>query len=498
LESRDWNSIGDGLITRDTDTGLDWLDVSYTDNRSYNDVFSAINTPGNELYGWRYATLEEVEALWINAGIDTSENDWTSINYQPATDLINLLGTTNIPVSELECTGIVATIIPNSSANYTPRLLTDDSILQGRAALIGFGAFPDQPTSWIGSYLVRSSVSDVDTDNDGVPDQFDNCPTVSNADQTDANGDGYGDACVSTGSTIPPGTTIGDSPVVGDGTTINVGTVIGDDTVIGDGVTVDQNVQAGDNFEVGNNTAISQDSSFCDHVTLGDDVIINREVVFGSFVTVGNATVIGKESIIGNSDCATPSNITIGQGVVIGQRVTVEACAVISDFTEIPARTTIPGTCIDVGPDCENPGPGADMHNCDLTGMDCPGPTCLIGSNLSGANLTGVDLSGVNMHDSTLTGIKLQGANLSYAFLTWSDLSGANLTGANLYETDLRATNLSGANLTGANLSFAYLYLADCSGADFTSVTWNFTICPDFTISDDNGGTCEGHLTPAP
>ena len=35
----------------------------------------------------------------------------------------------------------------------------------------------------------------MDTDNDGVSDNFDNCPSISNADQSDSNGDGLGDVC---------------------------------------------------------------------------------------------------------------------------------------------------------------------------------------------------------------------------------------------------------------------------------------------------------------
>nr|NIQ10263.1 pentapeptide repeat-containing protein [Gammaproteobacteria bacterium]NIS51886.1 pentapeptide repeat-containing protein [Phycisphaerae bacterium]NIU10004.1 pentapeptide repeat-containing protein [Phycisphaerae bacterium]NIU57739.1 hypothetical protein [Phycisphaerae bacterium] len=80
------------------------------------------------------------------------------------------------------------------------------------------------------------------------------------------------------------------------------------------------------------------------------------------------------------------------------------------------------GTCEghEIGFDCyiDNPHAGADMHNC---------------------NLPGVDLSGFN-------------------------LSGANLSGA----------NLSGANLTGANLTDA-----DLTGADLTGVIWSNTTCPD-------------------
>ena len=58
-------------------------------------------------------------------------------------------------------------------------------------------------------------------------------------------------------------------------------------------------------------------------------------------------------------------------------------------------------------------------------------------------------------------------------------LVGANLKGANLSGANLSGANLSGANLTGANLS---------------DVTWGNTTCPDGTNSDNDGGTCLGHL----
>jgi hypothetical protein len=39
------------------------------------------------------------------------------------------------------------------------------------------------------------SVSNIDSDSDGVPDESDNCPQVANPGQADLNGDGWGDAC---------------------------------------------------------------------------------------------------------------------------------------------------------------------------------------------------------------------------------------------------------------------------------------------------------------
>ena len=47
-----------------------------------------------------------------------------------------------------------------------------------------------RPTSF-----ADSSSASIDTDNDGIPDSIDNCPQVANSDQTDLNGDGFGDRC---------------------------------------------------------------------------------------------------------------------------------------------------------------------------------------------------------------------------------------------------------------------------------------------------------------
>lgn len=67
-------------ITRDTDTGLDWLDVTLSQNYSYDYVASQFGV-GGEFEGFRYATLAEVYTFWTNGGI-TNHVDNTFL-YQP-------------------------------------------------------------------------------------------------------------------------------------------------------------------------------------------------------------------------------------------------------------------------------------------------------------------------------------------------------------------------------------------------------------------------------
>ena len=59
---------------------------------------------------------------------------------------------------------------------------------------------------------------------------------------------------------------------------------------------------------------------------------------------------------------------------------------------------------------------------------------------------------------------------------------------------DLRLANMEGTDLTDADLTNAELTDSSGQDADLTNVTWNNTICPDGTNSDDNGNTCENNL----
>jgi uncharacterized protein YjbI with pentapeptide repeats len=98
---------------------------------------------------------------------------------------------------------------------------------------------------------------------------------------------------------------------------------------------------------------------------------------------------------------------------------------------------------------------------------------------LSNANL----ISTAELGSTTLTNANLTGAILSGAHLdAIVDAVGANFTNANL-----ELVNFQDANLYGA---------VGMDTANVNEAVWSNTTCPDGTNSDNNGNTCEGHLTP--
>ena len=96
---------------------------------------------------------------------------------------------------------------------------------------------------------------------------------------------------------------------------------------------------------------------------------------------------------------------------------------------------------------------------------------------------------GAGLAGGSFVGVSLAGASLIGADLTGAVLTGADLTGANLSSADLRGADLSAANLRGAT---------GLQTATLTGAVWGTTTCPDGTTSDQNGGTCLGHLSAAP
>ncbi len=92
LEADLYNS-GDALLTLDTSTGLEWLDLTETPNMAYNNL---VNGVGSNWYvqGFRHASVGEVTSLFYEAGWDGSTTVGNS-NIAAAQLLQSLLGINN-------------------------------------------------------------------------------------------------------------------------------------------------------------------------------------------------------------------------------------------------------------------------------------------------------------------------------------------------------------------------------------------------------------------
>lgn len=97
----DLNAPGDGLLTRDTIQGLDFLDLTPTIGLSFADVSAELGVGGN-FEGFRYATRPELVNLVNNFGFDPGADTggWVRGTTSPQLfGLIDLLGQTNTPGS---------------------------------------------------------------------------------------------------------------------------------------------------------------------------------------------------------------------------------------------------------------------------------------------------------------------------------------------------------------------------------------------------------------
>ena len=89
--------IDNGNYTTDTLTGLDWLDISETKGLSYYQVLSLIEE-GGKLEGWTYATRQQINTFFSNAGLIKSLNSKKNLN--SVSRLLDLLGRTNLREKE--------------------------------------------------------------------------------------------------------------------------------------------------------------------------------------------------------------------------------------------------------------------------------------------------------------------------------------------------------------------------------------------------------------
>ena len=157
----DVGGFGADALTRDTEQGLDFLDLMFSAGRSYNDISTQF-APGGDFAGFRYATLDEVIALVNQFGVSPAVSAGTGTNIaSDLAGLVDMLGATNMGTYNRSATGITATPGPGGTGRRMVELLDEyDSVLyMDRVTSEPVFSINDAlavPTR--GSFLVKSSV----------------------------------------------------------------------------------------------------------------------------------------------------------------------------------------------------------------------------------------------------------------------------------------------------------------------------------------------------
>lgn len=173
ITEHDWLSAGDKLLTRDTNSGLEWLDLSVTVDKTYNQISGEFG-PGGQFEGFRYAHPSDLATFFTNAGIpDLSppSSFFTTANYVPVSELMNFVGITadytDTSGRQREARGVTGAPDSDGVSHITGELHTrdahfNDSVFFENEGLAhigcsGCGSMRDDSASvMIGHWLVRS------------------------------------------------------------------------------------------------------------------------------------------------------------------------------------------------------------------------------------------------------------------------------------------------------------------------------------------------------
>lgn len=121
---------------------------------------------------------------------------------------------------------------------------------------------------------------------------------------------------------------------------------------------------------------------------------------------------------------------------------------------------------------------------CNLTGDNGFG-TRLKGKDLTDAYFNQAQITNVDMSNTTLTNAVIFG-NLNFS---GNNFANDDFTNSVIGQQRIQSNSFVNANFTNANLSGSAM-----TGNDFTGAIWSNTTCADGTNSNNDGGTCIGHL----
>ena len=161
LIEADFIATGDSLLTQDTDSRLEWLDITYAQGAGrmvleggYKDLLT--------VHGFRYATQTELSNLFSASSIYDLSNNFTQSNYTGVQTLQSLIGITNTrtfvnddwiygPITS----GIVDFDNHNTFQSAVAKVQILDSLPIARATLEESVISDNTSSNLIGNYLVR-------------------------------------------------------------------------------------------------------------------------------------------------------------------------------------------------------------------------------------------------------------------------------------------------------------------------------------------------------
>ncbi len=146
--------FGAGSLTIDTDTNLAWLDLTFTDGKSFDDVSSQFGA-GGDFEGFRYATENEVLTFFEHAGIPNVPGT-SSENFDPISALYTLVGTTDTDLA-LGLTATPANVAGNQVTVFA-QLSGINGVIESSLASHGGVNFAS------GSWLVKPAGTVVNVD----------------------------------------------------------------------------------------------------------------------------------------------------------------------------------------------------------------------------------------------------------------------------------------------------------------------------------------------
>lgn len=162
LSERDWGTVGDGLVTYDRSTGLEWLDLTVTSGNSLIDTESDSSIFGE----FRWATESEIEGVMDAALLGILNRKSTDIGVrQAASTFISLFGATNVQ-SDFTSTHGATRLAPyynQGEIQYgTANVLVHaDNFSIGWIPRLNCCAADSRRNTGIGSWLVRDAATNI-------------------------------------------------------------------------------------------------------------------------------------------------------------------------------------------------------------------------------------------------------------------------------------------------------------------------------------------------